>query len=81
MCMMLRDVVLCQRSLRPWEEVGVVTEKRGAGQNWVEGGAKSELGGPHALHSPSFQMYGRPSASPWSVSWAAVRAVAEQRLF
>ena len=51
-----------------------------AGWNWVEG-AKSELGGPHALHSPSFQIYGRPSASPWSVSWAAVRAAAEQRLF
>lgn len=61
--------------------MGVVTGKGGAGRNWVEGGAQSELGGPQALHSPSFQTYGRPSASPRSVSWAAVRAAAEQRLF
>lgn len=60
--MMLRDMILCQRSLRPWEEVGVVTGK-GAGRVGGRGGAQSELGGPQALHSPSFQTYGRPSAS------------------
>lgn len=40
----------------------------------MEGGAKRELGGPHRLNLSSFQMYGRPSNSPWSISWTAVRA-------
>ena len=38
MCIILRDAILCQRSLRPWEGAGVVMGKGGGqgGIGWKE---------------------------------------------